>query len=171
MIKVKPSANWLQEGDVVFEWKILGPAFSIGRIPSSNARIWMFVVKCSCGLISTTSRNMLKAKESKACKDCARKASIGNWKHGESGTRLAQCYWNMIARCCYLESKDYSAYGGRGITVCEEWKKNNRSFYLWARANGYRDDLELDRINNDLGYSPTNCQWLTEEEHKRKHAA
>ena len=57
--------------------------------------------------------------------------------------------------------KDYVNYGGRGITICEEWL-DVQNFYDWAMSNGYSDELSIDRIDNDGGYCPENCRWTTQ---------
>jgi len=63
---------------------------------------------------------------------------------------------------CYLESNiAYKNYGGRGIKVCDEWLDSFISFYNWAINNGYRNDLTIDRINNNENYYPKNCKWST----------
>lgn len=66
----------------------------------------------------------------------------------------------------YQTEYNYKDYGGRGITVCDEWAKDLKAFYDWAMANGYRDDLTIDRINNDEGYRPDNCRWATYHEQR-----
>jgi hypothetical protein len=66
---------------------------------------------------------------------------------------------------CYLKThKHFGSYGGRGITVCQEWCDDFSTFYEWSTANGYNDGLSIDRIDNDKGYSPANCRWATPKE-------
>jgi len=59
---------------------------------------------------------------------------------------------------------DYKNYGGRGIKVCDEWRKSFSSFFIWATTHGYGDGLTIDRINNDGDYMPDNCRWATWKE-------
>lgn len=70
----------------------------------------------------------------------------------------------MKQRCTNPLSTSYPNYGGRGITVCEEWLYDFQSFYNWAIDNGYQEDLSIDRIDNDQGYGPGNCRWATAKE-------
>jgi len=81
-------------------------------------------------------------------------------------TRLYKCWQNMKTRCYNKKNKGYPNYGARGIKVCDEWQQFV-PFYKWAIANGYDDDLELDRIDNDGSYTPDNCRFVTHTENNR----
>jgi len=67
----------------------------------------------------------------------------------------------MKARCNNKNHEKYPIYGGRGIIVCDEWKNSYEVFRDWALENGYKDDLTIDRRNNDGNYNPSNCRWVT----------
>lgn len=84
--------------------------------------------------------------------------------------RLAGIWDNMKYRCYCKNHKMYKYYGGKGITVCDEWKNNYSEFYKWAIVNGYSDTLTLDRKNGNEAYSPENCKWSTtlEQANNRK---
>lgn len=91
-----------------------------------------------------------------------KKATVPPYKtHGKSKTRLHSIWRGMKQRCNNPNREAYKDYGGRGIAICDEWKDNFEAFYEWAMANGYSDDLEIDRRDNDGDYEPSNCQWVT----------
>jgi hypothetical protein len=87
--------------------------------------------------------------------------------HGMSGHYLYYCWNSMIQRCYRPKTKQYKDYGGRGIAICPEWKKDVTAFFSWAIENGYEKGLSLERIDNDLGYAPGNCKFVNKFQQQR----
>ena len=118
---------------------------------------------CDCGKTVVVSGYNLRSGKTKSCGcymiDQTKKA---NTKHGMFGTSIYRTYSNMKNRCYNPNYYLYKDYGGRGISVCDEWLGNNgfSNFYEWSKENGYRPDLSLDRIDCDGNYSPQNCRWV-----------
>lgn len=86
------------------------------------------------------------------------------YKHGMSNSRLYRAWDSMKARCYRKTTAPFKKYGGRGITVCDEWRNSFQAFCEWAMAHGYEDGLSLDRIDVNGNYEPSNCRWVSMKE-------
>ena len=84
--------------------------------------------------------------------------------HGQSKTRLFGIWQSMKRRCNNPHHKNFNYYGGKGIKLCAEWDSDFSKFAEWAYANGYADNLTIDRIDPSKGYEPSNCKWSTRAE-------
>jgi len=77
--------------------------------------------------------------------------------------------WQSMKKRCYNPNcKDFKWYGGKGITICDEWRSDYLNFRDWAIENGHKTGLTIDRIDNRIGYEPSNCQWITKSENSKK---
>ena len=92
----------------------------------------------------------------------------GNVKHGlfHDNQKLFNLWQTMKSRCENQNRENYKDYGGRGIRLCDEWKDAS-NFVLWALRNGYKEGLQLDRIDNNGNYCPENCRFVTPKENSR----
>lgn len=125
--------------------------------PSTRSVQWL--CECECGTQRVIRASALKRGETKSC-GCHK--NDYNRIHGGKGTRLYECWRQMRYRCENPNNQAYAYYGGRGITVCDEWH-DFRNFQKWAMENGYDDSLTLDRIDVNGNYEASNCRWANKK--------
>ena len=132
----------------------------IERLPNyvspSGQQVVFFLCKCDCGNVHEARSIHLRRGKIQSCGNCENKM------HGESGSKLYGLWNNMRFRV----SEKYfqrNLYFDKGIIVCEAWQ-DYKKFAEWAKSNGYKEGLQLDRIDNSKGYSPENCRWVKSQE-------
>ena len=140
----------------------------IKRVENSKDRQTRFLCKCDCGNYKIAKSWYLRSGTTSHC-GCLTKQieSDARRKHGQRHTRMYRIWLAMKNRCNNPRYKFYPDYGDRGIHVCQEWSEDFMAFKAWADTHGYRDDLTIDRIDNDKGYYPENCRWTTYAEQSR----
>lgn len=124
-----------------------------GRVKTGNTK--------SCGCLSFES----KSSRSRAALKIAQAACV---THGHTGTRIYRIYKGMKNRCNNPNAPCYGYYGGKGITICDEWIGSPGAFIEWAMSHGYTDELTIERKDSDKGYCPENCEWISQSEQARR---
>lgn len=133
------------------------------QFPTEKGEVLKWECVCDCGKTAVVKGTSLRYGSTRSC-GCLRAEHEAPKADAYHRQRLYGVWNGMMQRCFYKNHASYYRYGGRGITVCEEWK-DYANFRKWAYANGYDEnhgtkDCSLDRINNDGDYCPENCRWV-----------
>lgn len=135
----------------------------------SNDGHRMYHVKCSkCGWETDNQLRHIKLLSN----ECHHQNSLGKYIVGKNATkwrnkRIADIFHGMTQRCYNQNNKAYRFYGAKGIKISEEWLADPIKFEEWSLANGYADDLTIDRIDSSKDYCPENCRWVTLEDNAK----
>lgn len=143
-----------------FHWlEVIGATFNIRR--NDGQRSKQVVCQCKCGNYLITPISDLRCEKTRSCGCLRRSTGGGNKTHGLSKTPLYTVWAAIVSRCTNKNNRCYKNYGGRGIAMCDEWRYGPEVFCKWAIANGWEKGLEIDRIDNDGNYEPSNCRFVT----------
>lgn len=141
----------------------------VSEAPSVKGRA-MWLCQCDCGQIRTVAGSHLRNGNTTSCGCLQKEKTIDNNKarstHGMCRTHIHRIWLHIKDRCGNEKCKSYMNYGGRGITICDEWKDDFQTFYDYVSKLPHFEEegYSIDRINNDGNYEPGNVKWSTTKE-------
>lgn len=155
MIRLRESYGNVKPDAMIGIWRILGWQF---RLRGPNGRSWHWAAVCRCSVCDSVKiRQVWDIEQRRTSRCCCNDTN----RFGKRYSPLYAVWRRMVFRCHNQKASDFKDYGGRGVSVCDEWRTNADAFVAWAIENGWKQGLEIDRRNNNGGYFPGNCRFVT----------
>lgn len=171
MQRLLANARLVKVGERFGRLTIIGVPFFCCLVGTRKKR--HVVARCDCGKIRCFSVSSLErlAGPTRSCGCKQREAASTSGGVSSKYPVLFHAWNGMVQRCCNPKNRAYRRYGGRGIVICDEWRNDPTAFIQWSLANGHAPGLTIDRKDNEQGYSPENCRWVTAKENNRNRSS